>query len=1083
MLYRFVTGVCMLSLLLFSAGASTAQDRRVTGRVTSGSDGQPLPGVSVVIKGTTQGANTDSDGRFSLNARNAEDVLVFSFIGYKSQEVAIGNQSAVNLTMVEDVSSLEEVIVTGYTAEKKKDIVGSVSVVNTKSLQNQPTANLQNALQGRAAGVTVSGTGAPGAGAKVRIRGFVSFGNNDPLYVIDGVPTYDPSNLNPQDIASIQVLKDPVSASIYGSRAANGVVVVTTRQGSNRKTEIAYDGYVGTQTIQNSKFPEMLNTQQYGEYLWRSLAGANKDLTHKIYGTGPQPTVPYWLVGNGIGGVAQSDPRANPSLYRVQPNVNPDNAANYQISRTSAGTNWFREIYQPGTIQQHQLSATGGSEKGIYSLGLNYFNQDGNYINTNFKKYTFRANTQFKPRTWLRLGENFQLAYKQFNGNGGRSLDFAGEGSPWAQAYRMVPYIPVYDIQGNFAGNSPGESGNGSSPVANLIRGKDNRALGINLFGNVYAQVDILKDLTASTSFGMETDFFNEYAFTAITYERAENQKNNGFGETFGRAFNWTWTNSLAYRKVFAQKHDVRLFAATEAIKEQFRFLNAFRNDYDFADPNFWSIRTGKATPQVNGAPSTPRTLYSIFGKAEYTYNDRYLFSFTVRRDGSSVFGPENRYATFPSFGVGWRLSEESFVKTLPWITDLKLRGGWGQMGSQRNVDPINSYSFFRANPNNTAYDIAGGTGGVAIGYRPDRVGNPSTKWETAVMTNIGLDGSLFNGRLDFTLEYFNNTTKDLLVDRQRNGLEQSANQPKINVGTMVNKGFDASIQTRGDITTDLKYDIGLTFTSYRNRATKLDAEGSAFFEYGAGRLPGVQRTQAGQPLSSFYGFIIDGIFQNAQEVTSGPTQDGISKTNPQSGVGRWRYRDISGPDGRPDGVINDLDRTFLGVPIPKFQMGTDVVLKYKGFDFNMFLFWNYGNDIYNYTKWWTDLRGFIGGVSTRVLTDSWTPQNTNATLPILNANDTQSGSVSNTYYLEKGSYLRARTVQVGYNLPDALVKRIGLSRARVYLQGQNLFTITKYTGPDPDISILGDSELQMGVDQFRTPAPSVFIGGLGITF
>jgi hypothetical protein len=391
-------------------------------------------------------------------------------------------------------------------------------------------------------------------------------------------------------------------------------------------------------------------------------------------------------------------------------------------------------------------------------------------------------------------------------------------------------------------------------------------------------------------------------------------------------------------------------------------------------------------------------------------------------------------------------------------------------MGSERNVSPTNSYSFFRANINNTAYDITGGNGGVVIGYTPDRVGNAATKWETAEMVNVGLDGSLFGGRVDFTMEYFNNQTKDLLVGRQRNGLEQAANQPLINVGTMVNKGFDASIGIKGNVISGMTYDVGLTFTSYTNRATKLDAEGAAFFEQSAGRLQGVQRTQAGSPLSAFYGYIIDGFYQNEAEVKSGPEQSGKA-------VGRWRYRDLNG-----DNKITDADRTFLGSPIPTFQMGTDVTLKYRNFDLNVFGFWNYGNDIYNYTKWWTDLRGFVGGVSSRALTDSWTPSNPNATLPILNSNDTQSATVSNNFYIEKGSYFRLRTLQIGYSMPSSLTQKFGLSRVRLYAQGQNMFTVTKYLGPDPDISILGN-ELQMGVDQFRTPAPSIFLGGIGITF
>jgi TonB-linked SusC/RagA family outer membrane protein len=463
--------------------------------------------------------------------------------------------------------------------------------------------------------------------------------------------------------------------------------------------------------------------------------------------------------------------------------------------------------------------------------------------------------------------------------------------------------------------------------------------------------------------------------------------------------------------------------------------------------------------------------LFSVFGKAEYQLNDRYLVSFTLRRDASSVFGPENRTALFPAVGAGWRISQESFMQGLTFIEDLKLRGGWGRMGSQRNVQTQNAYSFYNSSLNGTAYDIGGSNGMPVIGYRPAFVGNASTRWEASEMANIGLDASLFKGKLDFTIEYFNNTTRDLLVSAQRNGLAPNIGQPRINVGTMVNKGIDGSLATRGDFgASGVGYDLAVTFTSYRNEARQLDFDGVAFFEQGAGRLNSVQRTQSGQSLSTFWGYVNDGIFQTQSEVDAHAEM-------PYKRVGSWKFRDISGPDGVPDGKIDSKDMTFLGSPIPKFQMGYDAVVKFKGFELNAFLFWNYGNKIYNYTKWFTHLRGFVGGLHRDALYDTWSPSNTGGTTPIINANDTYSASVSNSWYVEPGSYLRLRQLQLSYNVPEAFAKKAGLGRARIYIQGQNLFTVTRYSGPDPDINILGD-ELQMGVDQFRTPTPSVYIIG-----
>jgi TonB-dependent starch-binding outer membrane protein SusC len=989
------------------ATCSFAQDRRVTGRVTADGTGEAVVGVSVVIKGTSTGTTTDANGQYSLNVRGGNDVLVFSFIGFKPIERAVGSQAVLNVLMEEDQAMLNEVIVTGYTSEKKKDILGAVAVVDAKSTVQQPAANISNMLQGRAAGITVSGTGAPGAGAKVRIRGFTSFGNSDPLYVIDGVQTYDPGNLNPQDVESIQVLKDPASASIYGSRAANGVIVVTTRQGGNRKTEISYDGYYGIQTWPQNTIPRMINTQQYGDMLWRLFQGAGiTSQQTRIFGTftpGSQPRIPDFLVGGrgsgtSAGGWPAGAPQVNENLYFVDPVLYASNpAANdrtYQIARTSPGTDWFREIYQVAPMQMHQVSANGGSDRGSFALGFNYLNQDGNYIHTNYQRYTARANSQFKLGKNFRIGQNLQLAYTQTKGGTG-SLDFNGEGSPWAQAYRMVPYIPVYDIRGNFAGNGPGESGNGSNPVANLIRGKDNRGINFNILGNVYAQADFLKNFTFTTTFNVNANWFNRFNFTPITFERSENQLNNTFGEGFTNSLDWQWSNVLQYRKTIAEKHSINVFGGTEAVREGIgRFMGVDRDNYDFNDPAFWSVNTGRGIPRAFGSPFTPRALFSVFGRAEYSFDNRYLINATVRRDGSSAFGEQSRFGTFPAVGVGWRVSEEAFMKSIPWITELKLRGSWGQMGSQRNVSPINQFDTFGI-PLRGAYDITGANGGVAFGYRPTRLGNVATSWETAEMVNIGLDATLLSGKVDFTVEYFNNNTSGLLIERLPNLLEPSAAQPTVNVGRMLNRGIDIMASTRGSITNDLKFDVGVTFSHFINRAVQIDGEGTGFFERGAGRLNGVLRTEAGRPISSQYGFIIDGIFQTAEEARSAPTQ-------PNQTVGAWRLRDINGrgADGRltgqPDGRINDDDRTFIGSPIPKFTMGYDIVLRYKAFDFNTFLFWNYGNDIFNYTKWWTDLRGFVGGVSERVLTNSWTPQNPGATLPILNQNDTFSGSISN---------------------------------------------------------------------------------------
>lgn len=1039
---------------------------QLSGKVTA-SSGDPLPGVTVLLKGTTNGTATGVDGTWQLSVPEASGTLIFSFIGYTTVERTFSGPGTINVTMSDDARALEEVVVTGYTTEKKRDIIGSVSVVKPAELLQTPAANLQAQLQGRASGVTVSGNGQPGAGAKVRIRGFASFGSNDPLYVIDGVPTDNPSALNPQDIESLQVLKDATSASIYGSRAANGVIIVTTKRGQAGTSSISVDSYVGVQVIPDKAKPRMLNTQQYGQYLFTSRQNGGVPTSSPIFGNGANPVVPaYLVIGGGFqGGVPAGDPRANPERY----NLSRDASQFYQIIQTSPGTNWFEEITRPALIQSHQISATGGTDKGTYALGVNYFNQEGTIVNTGYDRASVRANTLFNPIKKIRIGENLQLTYETRQGGGE-----AGEGGAWAMAYRMVPYLPVYDIQGNFAGNRVGESGNGSNPVANLTRNKDNKNNGYKIFGNIFAEADIIEGLTARTSFG--TDYNNNYNnfYTAITYERSENITQDAFSESFGYYNTWTWTNTLTYNKTLGGNHNLKVLVGSEAIKGSGRGITGSNQIYDLGEVvDFRTINTGTGIKNASTFNTDRSSLYSLFSRLDYGFRDKYLFNATVRRDASSKFGPLARVATFPAFGAAWRISDEAFMQGLGFVTELKLRGGWGQMGSQRNVNAANQFSTFGAGIGQAWYPIDGQNTSSTVGYRQSRVGNQSTKWETTQTTNLGIDATLLDGRFTLTLEGYDIVTKDLLVAQARNYLTPVVEQPAINIGTMRNRGFDLNLGTTGSFAGDFNYDASINFTHYTNKVTKLAEEGQVIY-FGASRLGNVIAIEAGHPMSSFFGYQLDGIFQNQAEVDAGPDM-------PYKTIGSWRIKDING-----DEKIDDRDRTHIGNPIPKFQLGTNLSLAYRNFDLSTFLFWNYGNDLYNFTKWFTDLRGFVGGVSTRVLTDSWTPQNPGARLPVISSKDTYSSSISTDYFIEKGSYFRMRTLQLGYKVPAEVSGRIRLNNVRFYIQGQNLFTITDYTGADPDISIVGDNNTTgndrfMGVDQANYPNSRQIIFGINL--
>ncbi len=1057
------------ALLLMLASVVLAQERTVTGTVTDES-GSGMPGVNVLVKGTSTGTATDADGSYAISVSGGDAILVFTFVGYTTDEIPVGTRTTVNIQMTPDIRTLTELVVTGYSSERKADIIGSVAVVDADALMQTPTANLSAQLQGRAPGVIASGAGAPGEGAKIRVRGFTSFNGSDPLYIIDGVPTSDPSRVNPNDIESVQVLKDATAASIYGARAAQGVIIITTKKGKSGAMQVSYDGYVGAAYIPKSTFPDLLDTREYIQYLKVTEPGTTHPLFGDIDAVSLDNYPAMYVVSPGLkSGFAASAPEVDPSLYTIE-----DYGNIYQINRTSPGTNWFDEATQTGVIQNHQLTASGGTEKNTYSVGLNYFKQEGTYVYSGYDRYALRVNTSFNPVSFFRFGENLQIIRESFqNATGGGAR---GEASAWAQAFRMVPYVPVYDIAGGWGGNGIGASGNGTNPVAQLYRDKDDTRHNLKLLGNVYAEVMPIKDLTLRTSFGLEYgDFFGK-DLVIKTYERAENTGTTALNQNYNYSLAWTWTNTLIYSKTFGD-HSTKLLLGTEAVKANIGdgISTQNVNTFDFEDPLFVSLNTDQSTGAgINSTQPVPRTLASIFGRIDYGYKDKYLFNATVRRDGSSVFGSDNRYGTFPAFGVGWRISEESFLQGVDFIEDLKIRGGWGQMGSERNVDPLNQYTTFRSNAGLSNYDITRSQNSLAIGYTAFNASSQATKWETSESTNIGFDATLFGGKTDFSFSWFNTDTKDLLVGRPAPPLGGILRQPAINLGKMRNRGFEFGWTQRGNLTNDIRFDATLTFTHYKNTAVDLDGNPLTFFARNASRLNNVWRTQAGHPVSSFYGYQIDGFFNSQAEV------DALDQ--PDAKVGSWRFRDLDN-----NGVIDDNDRTFIGNPHPDFVMGINIALTYKNFDFSTFLVWNYGNEIYNYTKYWTDMQVFVGGVSKRVLYEGWNPESGTGTLPQLGDGDTDGytsfiRSASSDYYVESGSFLRGRTIQLGYSVPSTLANKLKLSRARVYVQGQNFFTITNYSGPDPDISIQG-GDLQMGLDESAYPNPRQFLVGLNLTF
>ena len=1089
MMHKALQQACRrLPLLLVSwllCTAALAQDRKITGRITDGNDNSALPGANVVVKGTQVGVVTDANGQFSLNVAAGRDVLTISAIGYASQEVTIGNRTALTITLAPDIKTLNEVIVTGYGSQAKRDITGAVASVDAKQLLSVPATNVGQALQGRVAGVTVGNENAPGGGVMVRIRGFGTINDNSPLYVIDGVPTKGNLNtLNLGDIENLQVLKDASSASIYGSRAGNGVVIITTKKGKAGKPKFTYDTYYGSQ--RHGKLLDMLNTQEYANLIWESrknsgVVGANGNPVHSQFGNGPTPVIPDYILPSGA---SASDPRVAQNPDGTYVNYNNDiNSPNFLLitKANKTGTDWMEEIFQTAPIQNHQLGVSGGSENGRYAMSLNYFNQDGIMKYTGYKRYSIRANTEFNVNKRIRVGQNFQVAYGerigQPNGNN-------AESNPISFAYRIQPIIPVYDVAGNFAGTRGGDLDNAFNPMADLYRNKDNKEIEVRLFGNAFAEVDILPNLTARTSFGIDYNTYNYRNYSIRNIEASEARGSNSLTTSNNYGWTWTWYNTLTYNLALGDRHRFNVIAGTESIKNYFEFFDASRTNFAVDDIENRYLSAGTGVQTNNGGASNWR-LASEFAKLNYGLDDKYLLDLTVRRDRSSRFAPEFRSAVFPAASAGWRISKENFFKPITLVDDMKFRVGYGQTGNQE-IGNYNSYTQFSTNPITSFYDINGTRTSAVPGYELTQFGNAKAKWETTTSLNIGFDASLLKNRLTVAFDWYTRTTSDMLFPVQAPLTQGVATVPFQNIGSMRNRGVDLMVNYGDKIGSGgLTYNVGVNFSTYRNVVTKTNGDPSTqYFGINDERIQNFVVTQQNYPLASFFGYTIDGIFQSNEEAKAYVPQFGDkaagTANNPENVAGRFKFRDING-----DGVINSQDLSIIGSPHPKFNYGINLSLNYKNFGLTIFGQGVQGNQIFNYTKYWTDFPTFGGNRSTRMLYQSWRPGATDAILPQLKSADQVSIQPS-TYYLESGSYFRMKNIQLTYQLPQALLSKLKMGATSVYIQTQNLFTITKYSGMDPEVNLRAYSagnDRQIGVDGGSYPVAKTILVGLNLSF
>ncbi len=990
-----------LFTMFFVLSATFLFSQRTISGVITDEDGLGLPGVSIIETGTTNGTITDLDGNYSMTVPEGSS-LTFSFVGYAAQTIAIGDQSTIDLAMVPDAEILDEIVVTGYTAQSKRNVTGAVASVEVDEVVDLPVNSIEQAMQGRVAGVNITSSGAPGAGSNIRIRGYGTINNNDPLYIIDGVPTRGGLNeINPSDIKSIQVLKDASAASIYGARAGNGVIIITTKNGTvDGKSTLTFDASYGVQSVSN--LPELMNPQQLADYIWELQRNAGQPFSHGQYGTGNTPVLPQYINGD-------------PSQ--------PYDAVNNGITRaaTGQGTDWMDEIFDAAPITNINIGAQGGGQNGQYALSAGYLKQEGVVTHTNYERYTLRANTLFRVKDWLRVGENFTASF-------GDRVDIPGgvrgTGNAISQALRSPSIIPVYDEEGNFAGSKGGELTNASNPVAGLFRNKDNNTTNLRAFGNAFMEIDIMDGLTAKTSMNIDYNNFRFKGFVFPNPEDIEGDPNrNQLNQNTGNTLNWTWYNTLNYTKTINDDHNIGVLLGTEAIENSYEQVNLSNSGFATFDPSYWYLSVATGTPIVTSAFGVESSIFSVFGKIDYDYKGKYLFSATMRRDGSSRFGPNNRYAVFPAVNAGWRISDEDFMASNDLFSDLKLRVGWGVTGNQE----IGDYRFIPAfgfSNSRSTYDIGGTNTSTVAGFDEVVNANPDIKWEETRSLNIGIDATLTNG-LSLSFDWYDRTTEDMLVPVPAPSTGAISSAPIRNIGDVNNRGVDLVLSyDRPNTGGDFNWGVSVNFGAYKNEVTNLGGE-NVFFQSGNVREFSASRIQEGFPIAYFYGYNIDGL----------------------TSEGRFNFVDTDG-----DGAVTGLDRTQIGSPHPDFTYGINFYASYKNFDLSLFATGVQGNDLFNANKYFTHFNSFQGSRSTDLLNSFGYPGADGSNeLPLVSLSAPALEFNSTSFFIEDGSFLRLKNLQIGYTLNNDLLGD-AIGSLKFFVQGTNLLTFTGYTGLDPEV-------------------------------
>ncbi|MFY0627102.1 MAG: TonB-dependent receptor [Reichenbachiella sp.] len=1032
-------------------------DVSISGTVTD-ENGDGLPGASVIVQGTSTGTVTDIEGKYTLSVPEDASVLV-SFVGYLDQVISVGGRSVLDVQLQLDSEQLEEVVIIGYGTRTKGEITGAVTSVNDDYITQQPVANVSRALQGSASGVTVVSPATPGTDAEIRIRGMGTINNNNPLWVVDGV--YDAKQPPPSQIASVEILKDAASTAIYGARGANGVIIVTTKSGkTNQPLKLEFSVRTGFSSP-NQKFDIMTDPVEVGQMLYLEQTNdgivAPSDQHFQMGATINDVTPNEWLLNND----QPYDQQTNP------------------LTRTNLdGTDWLSETYDNAPITDINVSISGGSENTNYAFHASYLDEGGVVKHTSFDRYAFRTNVDSKVKDWLKVGQRLGLTFEQTNGysgNNGRGL--------FRSFFEQSPLIPMYDEGGNYAGGVVGGLNDGPNPVANLDRQSDNYRRNLIMSGNFYAEIEPIKDLKIKTLYGYDVRNIKNFTAVLPAWEDSNGARGTDITNRSQENITWNWSNTINYKKTFGGDHTIDALLGIEARESTVDWFSAGRSGYFSTDLNFLTLRAG-SEGILNDGTGWAKTTYSQFGRLLYNFKEKYQLEATVRRDGSSVFAEDKRWGVFPAFSAGWNISSESFMSgTSNWLDFMKIRASWGQSGndiiSADASQVYNAYTTFSSGLGNSFYAIDGSDGNISLGYQSDLVGNPDAIWETTTSFNIAIDASLFNS-FDLTVDVWQKNTADMLFRPASPGILGIATYPSQNIGSMENNGIDITLDYHNEaLGGDLKYSIAGTFSHYKNEVTALDGLETSFLPGNDVRGQIYTRTEVGRSFPEFHGYEIDGIFQTQAEADAHPTHGTYNQP------GNLIFRDVDG-----SGTIDADDRTYIGSPHPDFTAGLRLSAAYKSFDLSATFYASYGNDIANYTRRFSHYGLFQGPKSSERLYQSWgspfLDDNANATLPRATTATSQE-QLASSVYIEDGSFLRLQNLQLGYNLPSSFLEKLSISTARIYVMGSNLFTLTGFSGLDPEFptpSLDGSrSEIDRGVYIGAWPVTKQFMFGLNVSF